>query len=61
MLTQKDYERIAFEERLFSVTKYSLVLGLIVFLCLAVQKPLGKYLDMDNGDYKNNIKKEVVK
>jgi hypothetical protein len=64
MLTTKQLERIAFEEKIFSVTKYSIGLGLIVLLCLAVYEPIGRSLDQDNGDYKKHnksYKMEVVK
>jgi hypothetical protein len=56
MLKDRQLERIAFKEKLFSVTKYALWLGLIVLLCLAVYEPIGKYLDIDNGDYKTSLK-----
>jgi hypothetical protein len=64
MLKDRQLERIAFKEKLFSVTKYSIGLGLIVLLFLAVYEPMGKYWDKDNGDYKKHnkhYKMEVVK
>jgi hypothetical protein len=59
MLTTKQLERITFEEKIFSVTKYALWLGLMVLLCLAVFEPIGRSFDQDNGDYKTSLTKEV--
>lgn len=64
MLTTKQLERIALEEKLLNVVKYAIGIGLIVLLFLAVYKPMGKCWDMDNGDFKKfnkSYKMEVLK
>jgi hypothetical protein len=64
MLTTKQLERIAIEEKLFSVLRYALILGLIVLVYVLMFVPIGRSLDQDNGDYKKHnksYKMEVLK
>lgn len=49
MLTPKDYDRIAFEEKLFNVAKHALWLGIVVILALVSFDYLGECIDKDNA------------
>jgi hypothetical protein len=64
MLKDRQLKKIAFEEKLFSVLRYALILGLIVLVYVLMFVPIGRSLDQDNGDYKKHnksYKMEVVK